>query len=139
MEMLKRLLAATTLAAAIGGAGTTLAFADEALIAEGENVFKRCAACHQIGPDAQHRVGPNLTTVIGRTAGTAEGFRYSKGMVEAGEGGLVWTPEVLEHYLENPRADVKGTTMAFAGLKKEEERQAVVAYIVSMQGEAGGS
>jgi len=137
--MLNRFLVVTTLAASIGGAGTTLAFADEALIAEGANVFKRCAACHQIGPDAQNRVGPQLTNVIGRTAGTVEGFRYSKGMVEAGEGGLVWTEEVLEHYLENPRADVKGTTMAFAGLKKEEDRKAVVAYIVSQQGEPGGS
>lgn len=137
--MLNRLIAATALAVAMGGTSATAAFADEALIAAGENVFKRCATCHQIGPDAQHRVGPELTDVIGRTAGTAEGFKYSKGMVEAGEGGLVWTPEVLEHYLENPRADVKGTTMAFAGLKKEEERKAVVAYIVANQGELGGS
>jgi cytochrome c2 len=139
MEMLNRILAATAVVAAMGGTGVPAAFADEALIAEGERVFRQCAACHQIGPDAKHRVGPELTDVIGRTAGTAEGFRYSKGMVEAGEGGLVWTEEVLEHYLENPRADVKGTTMAFAGLKQEEDRQAVVAYIVSMQGEVGGS
>lgn len=137
--MLNRLIAATALAVAMGGTSAPAAFADEALIAEGEKVFRRCAACHQIGPDAQHRVGPELTDVIGRTAGTAEGFKYSKGMVEAGEGGLVWTEEVLEHYLENPRADVKGTTMAFAGLKKEEERKAVVAYIVANQGELGGS
>lgn len=137
--MLNRLIAATTLATAIAGAGATFAFADEALIAEGEKVFKRCAACHQIGPDAQHRVGPELTDVIGRTAGTAEGFKYSKAMIEKGQEGWVWTEENLTHYLENPRADVKGTTMAFAGLKKEEERKAVVAYIVSMQGALGGS
>ncbi len=131
-----QMFAAAALAASFGAFGSQALAQDAALIAEGENVFKRCAACHQIGPDAVNRVGPQLTTLIGRTAGTVEGFRYSKASVEAGEGGLVWTEEVLFEYLENPRAFMKGTNMAFAGLKKPEEREAVIAYIVSQQGPA---
>ncbi len=112
------------------------ALADEALIAEGEKVFRKCAACHMIGPDAVNRVGPELTDVIGRTAGSVEGFKYSKAMIEAGENGKVWNNETLHDYLENPRGVVKGTNMAFAGLKKLEERDAVIAYIEAQQGPA---
>jgi len=102
---------------------------DEALAEEGAKVFRRCAACHQVGPDAKNRVGPVLTDVIGRTAGTLEGFNYSPAMVEAGEGGLVWDEETLLTYLEDPKGMVEGTNMAFAGLRKEEDRHAVIEYI----------
>jgi cytochrome c len=108
----------------------TPAFAqDAALVDEGEKVFRRCAACHMIGPDAKNRVGPELNGVIGRTAGTLEDFNYSDAMKEAGAGGLVWSGETLHTYLADPRAMVKGTKMAFPGLKKPEEVDAVIAYI----------
>lgn len=123
-------------AALIAAFGPMAAQAQDDLVAEGEKVFKKCAACHQIGPDAVNRVGPELTDVIGRTAGSVEGFKYSKAMAEAGAGGKVWDEATLDAYLENPRAIVKGTNMAFAGLKKAEERAAVIAYIVSQQGPA---
>lgn len=130
--MVKELLAAGTLALTLGSAGA--AFAQDAdQIAEGENVFKKCAACHQVGEGAENRVGPQLATMIGRQPGSLEGFRYSDGMVEYGETHEAWTEELLFTYLENPRQEVKGTKMAFAGLKKEEERQAVIAYMVSQQ------
>jgi cytochrome c len=106
------------------------AFAQDAdLVEDGEKVFRRCAACHQIGEGAESKVGPPLEGVIGRTAGTFEGFKYSDAMVEAGAGGLVWNDETLHEYLENPKTMVKGTKMAFAGLKKPEDRDAVIAYI----------
>jgi cytochrome c2 len=128
MEMPSRLLAAGALAllmAAPAGAQEI----DEELAAQGERVWRQCQACHQVGEGAQNRVGPHLNGVIGRQAGSLEGFRYSGAMVEAGEGGLVWEEQALEDYLENPRAKVPGTSMAFAGLRNPDDRDAVVEYI----------
>jgi cytochrome c len=130
--MRNRILAASALALSIGAAGVAVA-QDAALIEDGEGVFRRCAACHQVGADAQNRVGPQLATVIGRKPGSLEGFRYSEAMVAFGEANAAWTEELLFTYLEDPRGIVKGTTMAFAGLKPEDDRQAVIAYIVSQQ------
>ena len=128
VEMVHKLLAAAALAAA-GLAAAPVVAQDADLAAKGEKVFKRCAACHQIGPEAKSRVGPSLEGVVGRTAGTLEGFSYSDAMTEAGANGLVWNSETLHEYLADPKAMVKGTKMAFAGLKKEEDRDAVIAYI----------
>jgi cytochrome c2 len=102
---------------------------DEELAAEGERVFRQCQACHQVGDGAQIRVGPHLNDVIGRQAGELEGFRYSPAMVQAGEEGLVWDEEALDAYLENPRAHVPGTSMAFAGLRQEGQREAVIEFL----------
>lgn len=97
----------------------------------GKKVFRKCQACHMVGEDAKAKVGPHLNDLLGRTAGTAENFggKYSKAMVEAGENGLVWTEDVLMEYLIKPREYVKGTKMAFTGLKDEEDRADVIAYI----------
>ncbi|MCA8882236.1 MAG: cytochrome c family protein [Rhodobacteraceae bacterium] len=97
--------------------------------ATGEKVFRKCKACHEIGDGAQHRVGPVLSGVVGRTAGTADGFAYSDAMTAAGAEGLVWTPETLAAFLEKPKAVVSGTKMSFAGLRREEERADVIAYL----------
>lgn len=130
--MLTKLLAAGAMAFA--GLAAAPAFAQDAdLAAEGESVFRRCAACHQVGPDAVNRVGPELTDVIGRTAGTVEDFRYSDAMIEAGEGGLVWDEASLDTYLENPKGLVEGTKMVFPGLRDEADRLAVIEYIKSQQ------
>jgi cytochrome c len=128
MEMSKQTLAVAALALAFGALP---ALAQDDLVAEGEKIFRRCSACHQVGPDAQNRVGPVLNGILGRTAGTLEDFNYSDAMVEAGENGLVWTEEELDIYLENPREKVPGTTMSFAGLRKEEDRAAVIAFLAS--------
>lgn len=97
--------------------------------AKGEQVFKKCRACHQIGENAKNTVGPVLNNVVGRTAGTAEGFKYSTAMMEAGAGGLVWTNETLAGYLANPREFVPKNKMAFAGVKKPDELANVIAYL----------
>lgn len=98
-------------------------------VGAGEKVFKKCAACHTVGDGAKHKVGPELNDVFGRTAGSAEGYKYSNPMIEAGEGGLVWDADSLTTYLSNPKAMVKGTKMAFAGLKKDDEIANVLAYL----------
>lgn len=119
----------TLLAIALAGVCALPAMAQDDLVAAGEKVFKKCAACHAVGEGAKDRVGPSLNGVIGRTAGTEEGFKYSPAMVKAGESGIVWEPDTLDTYLADPKADVPGNKMAFPGLKKEEDRNAVIAYI----------
>ena len=104
--------------------------------AAGEKVFKKCAACHTLSPDGKNKVGPDLYGVIGRTTGTAEGFKYSEVMTKAGADGHVWTEEELSKYLESPKTMFPGTKMTFAGLKKPEERVDVIAYIKQVS--AGG-
>ncbi len=94
----------------------------------GEAVFKKCAPCHVANED-KNKIGPSLMGVIGRTAGTHPNFAYSKAMVEAGAGGLVWDEAHLTTYLHDPKALVKGTKMAFVGLKKDEDIANVIAYL----------
>jgi cytochrome c len=96
---------------------------------EGAQVFKRCRACHDVGPGAKNKVGPSLTGIIGRPAGSVPGFKYSAANKQAGAKGLVWTEEVMFKYLENPLAFLPGTTMAFAGLKDPRDRRDVIAYL----------
>jgi cytochrome c len=95
----------------------------------GENVYKKCKICHQIGEGAKNTVGPEQNGVIGRKAGTAEGFNYSPAMKEAGEKGLVWTEDNLHKYLENPKEFVPKNKMAFVGLKEQKDRDDVIAYL----------
>ena len=108
--------------------------ADPALIEAGAKVFKKCQACHKVGEGAKTGVGPVLNGVVGRTAGMAEGFKYSKPMQDAGAGGLVWTSETLAGYLADPRGYLPKNKMSFAGLKKPEEIDAVIAYLASFGG-----
>ena len=109
-------------------AGVTLA-SDPALVASGEKVFRQCKACHQVGPDAKNKVGPVLNGIIGRTAGTVEGFKYSKPMIAHGEDGLVWNEETIAAYLKDPKGYIPKNKMSFAGLKKDDDIKAVIAYI----------
>jgi cytochrome c len=94
----------------------------------GAAVFKKCAVCHAADTD-QNKVGPSLNHVLGRKAGTHPDFKYSPAMLAAGEGGLVWDEATLRDYLHDPRKKVKGTKMAFPGLKDEADIANVVAYL----------
>ncbi|MGR3632231.1 MAG: c-type cytochrome [Limimaricola soesokkakensis] len=107
---------------------------DPELVAAGERVFKKCAACHQVGENAKNRSGPQLNGIVGRTAGTVEGFRYSGALEEAGADGLVWDHESLAGFLADPRAYLKGTKMSFAGLRSDEDIAAITAFLEA-QGE----
>ena len=94
--------------------------------AAGEKLFKRCKACHVVDAE-KHKTGPHLVNIMGRTAGTVEGYkRYSKAIKASG---IVWNEETLDRYLEKPKAYVKGTRMAFSGLRKEADRANVIAYL----------
>ena len=97
----------------------------------GAKVFRKCKACHQIGDGAKNRVGPMLTDIVGRTMGSVEGFKYSDAFVEANEAGRVWTSEELAAFLAKPKEYMKGTKMAFGGLRKEDDRDDVIAFLAS--------
>ena len=99
--------------------------------ANGEDLFKKCRVCHDVGADAKNKIGPRLHGVFGRKAGTVEGFKYSEAMLEAGVKGLEWNEEAVGKYLENPRAFVPGNKMAFPGLKDEADRKDIIAYLLS--------
>ncbi|KAB1083479.1 cytochrome c family protein [Neorhizobium galegae] len=94
----------------------------------GATVFKKCATCHIVDSDT-NKVGPSLNKLFGRKAGTHPNFAYSTGMKEAGDGGLVWDEATLRDYLHNPKAKVKGTKMAFVGVKDEQEITNLIAYL----------
>ena len=105
--------------------GALLAMGD---LAHGEKVFKKCSACHMIAADGKNMIGPNLWSVIGRTAGSVNDYKYSKAMVAYGK---QWTFEEMNSYLIKPQAYIKGTKMAFAGLRKEKDRASVILYMNS--------
>jgi S-disulfanyl-L-cysteine oxidoreductase SoxD len=102
---------------------------DAELAKAGEKVFKKCKACHQVGAKAKNRSGPVLNGIVGGASGAVDGFKYSKALKAAAEGGLVWTPEELAAFLAKPKKYLKGTKMGFAGLKKEKDQAAVIEYL----------
>ena len=104
---------------------TLLAMGD---LGHGEKVFKKCSACHMIASGGKNMIGPNLWSVIGRTAGSVSDYKYSKAMVAYGK---EWTFEEMNSYLIKPQAYVKGTKMAFAGLRKEKDRASVILFMNS--------
>lgn len=94
--------------------------------AKGEKVFKKCKACHVVDKE-KNKTGPHLINLFGRNAGSVDGFKkYSKQMKASG---IVWNEETLDGYLAAPKKYVKGTRMAFSGLKKEKDRANVIAYL----------
>ncbi|SPH16563.1 Cytochrome c2 [Defluviimonas aquaemixtae] len=107
---------------------------DPALVEAGEKVFKKCKACHKVGEGAKNGTGPMLNGIVGQAAGAVDGFRYSKPMQAAAGDGLAWTHEALAEFLANPKGYMKGTKMSFAGLKKPDEIEAVIAYLASFEG-----
>ncbi|MAY65845.1 MAG: cytochrome C [Rhodospirillaceae bacterium] len=130
------------LAVAAAGFVASMMVAAAPVQADAAKAFKknRCAQCHTIS--GKHTIGPSLNGIIGRKAGTADGFkasRYSKSMVAAGEKGLVWDAKSLDGYLANPKQflrdyldDPKASTkMAYPGLKKEDQRALVIEYLTN--------
>ena len=100
----------------------------------GKKVFTKCAPCHAIGPGATNKVGPNLNGVIGRKAGTEEGFAYSDAMKKAG---WVWDEAIFKEYITDPKKKVPGNKMLFPGVKDETERDDLYAYLSSFALDGG--
>ena len=97
-------------------------------IATGEKVFKKCAACHSIVKGGKNAIGPALNGVVGRKIGVVNDYNYSKALVAYGSD-KKWTFEELNGYLIKPAKWIKGTKMAFAGLRKEKDRASVILYL----------
>ena len=121
MRKLAVIICSTTFFALSG----TQVFAAGDIVA-GEKVFKKCKACHVVNKE-QNRTGPHLVNLFGRTAGSLEGYKkYSKAMKSSG---IVWDEETLDAYLKAPKKYVKGTRMAFVGLKRDADRANVISYM----------
>ncbi len=94
-------------------------------VAKGEKVFKKCKACHYVDKE-KNKTGPHLVNIMGRAAGAVEGYKYSKAMAGSG---LVWDEATMASFLAKPKKYLKGTKMAFAGLRKESDISNVIAYL----------
>tara|TARA_Y100000816_G_scaffold286585_1_gene267952 strand:+ start:61 stop:600 length:540 start_codon:yes stop_codon:yes gene_type:complete len=95
-------------------------------IASGEKIFKKCAACHSIVKDGKNKIGPALYNVVGRKVAAVSDYKYSKALTGYEKN---WTFEELNGYLLKPATWIKGTKMAFAGLRKEKDRASVIKYL----------
>ncbi|MEL6218801.1 MAG: cytochrome c family protein [Pseudomonadota bacterium] len=127
--MIKTMVQGALVVALMGVAGA--AQAGDA--AKGEKVFRKCKACHVVDKE-QNKVGPHLVGIVDRSVASVEGYKYSKAMVAWGEG-KTWDEATLAEYLAAPKKVVKGTKMAFGGLRKEADLANVIAYLKG----AGGS
>jgi cytochrome c len=104
--------------------------------AAGRTLFNQCRACHQIGHDAQNSVGPVLNGVVGRKAGSYPGYNYS----DANKGsGLTWDDATLDEYLKDPRAKVPGTKMIFPGIKQDDRRANLIAFLNTIKANGDGA
>ena len=95
-------------------------------VASGEKIFKKCAACHSIVKGGKNNIGPALYNVVGRKTGAVTDYKYSKALASFEK---EWTFEELNGYLIKPAKWIKGTKMAFAGLRKEKDRASVIKYL----------
>jgi len=130
MKMSKFGPRAVALVLVMSGAIACPALALDAGDAEaGAKVFKKCAACHSTVAAEGDKIGPNLHGVVGRKAGTREGFNYSDAMKAAGEAGTVWDEATIEKYLRDPKGFIPKNKMAFVGLKKDSDLANVLAYL----------
>lgn len=113
-----------------GAAGSPAASAPGATVeptaAMGEQIFKRCVACHTIDRGGNNGIGPNLHGIVGRAVASHEGFSYSSAMKAKGG---VWDNAALDLYLKQPMMAVPGTRMAFAGIPDDLDRKAVILYL----------
>ncbi len=95
-------------------------------VVSGEKIFKKCAACHSIVKGGKNNIGPALYNVVGRKSGAIADYKYSKALIEHDK---AWSFEELNGYLLKPAKWIKGTKMAFAGLRKEKDRASVIKYL----------
>ena len=97
----------------------------------GQLLYLQCKACHDLEAGIAHKVGPNLSGVFGRTAGTVPGFKFTDAMAKSG---IVWTPATMDTWLKQPGAMIPGNGMAFPGIAADDDRAAVIAYMLANTG-----
>ena len=124
--MIQKLLATACLLSLTAGIASAEGDAEK-----GEKVFRKCRACHAVGEGAENKVGPQLNGIVGREIAALEGFGYSDALTELAAEKGAWTEKELAAFLEKPRDYAKGTKMSFAGLRKEDERADVIAYLAT--------
>jgi cytochrome c len=107
-------------------AGDIMALFASVSIEDGAKIFKKCAACHSISKGGANKIGPALYNVIGRKAGSLGGYKYSKAMAAYDK---KWSPEEMNGFLIKPKDWIKGTKMAFTGIKDPKQRAAVILYM----------
>lgn len=107
---------------------TLLASAD---VAKGQKIAKKCAACHTFDEGGKNKVGPNLFGIVGRSPASVDGFKYSNAMTEFAANNS-WDVETLNNFVTKLKELVKGTSMAFAGLKKDKDRANLIGYLQSL-------
>ena len=95
-------------------------------ISSGQKIFKKCAACHSINKGGKNNIGPALYNVVGRKVGEVSNYKYSKALKSYDK---EWTFEELNGFLIKPSKWIKGTKMAYAGLRKEKDRASVIKYL----------
>ena len=110
----------------IGMSGAAMAAGDAD---KGAKVFKKCKACHTLKEGGKNKVGPNLFGIFGRQAGTLEGYKFSKAMKGSD---VVWDEATLDQFITKPQKFIKKTKMGFRGLKKENQRADLIAYLMKM-------
>lgn len=96
---------------------------------KGEQIFKKCAICHSVGPDAKTKIGPELNGAVGRKWASVSGFAYSDDLKTGGEQGKVWDEQTLDAYLMNPKKVAPKGKMVFPGLPNPQDRADVIAYL----------
>lgn len=135
MQKTPLLIAAVTLAMSAAFAATTqaedadmsFALSSQGDATKGKKVFNQCRACHNASATAPHKIGPNLNDLFDRKAGGLDDYpRYSKALASAD---FEWTEEKLDQWLANPRSFLPGNKMSYAGLRKEQDRKDVIAYL----------
>lgn len=100
-------------------------------VAAGEKVFRKCKACHQVGPDASSKTGPTLNGILNAPLARDGDFPYSKAFQEAAADGMIWDEALLTAFLKKPTASIKGTKMTFRGLRKDSDIADVIAYLAT--------
>ena len=112
-----------------------LAMIGEMPVEDGMKVAKKCGVCHSFDEGGKNKVGPPLWGILNRAAGTADKFKYSDAMKAFGENGGSWDYATLDGYLTNPKGFIPNNKMSFSGLKKDEDRAAILAYLRTLAGE----
>ena len=92
----------------------------------GKKVWKKCSACHSIKKGGKNKIGPALYSVLGRNVAALDNYKYSKAFIAYGKS---WTFEEMNGFLKKPQSYIKGTKMAFAGLKKEKDRASIILFM----------